>query len=106
MNTSAITHPIAMKAIEAFQAADSARWIPLFAKDVTLLDDGKRRDFKNFSTEAIKIERFTSIEEIEDNGTSIYGQYHSDVWGDFRAYFKFHFNEQGEINMLEIGQAD
>lgn len=106
MDTSKITNIIVKEAIDAFQSSDVNKWISLFSEDAVLLDDGKPRDLKEFSTQAIKIENFTSIDKVENNGKSIYGQFHSDEWGDFKAYFKFHFNEQGKIDMLEIGQAD
>lgn len=106
MDTSKIKNTIVKQAVDAFQSSDVNKWISLFAEDAVLLDDGKPRDLKRFSTHAIKTENFTSIDKIEDNGNAVYGHFHSDEWGDFKAYFKFHFNEQGKINMLEIGQAD
>jgi hypothetical protein len=106
MDTSLIKDRKVKDAIDAFQASNTNKWLSLFSEDVILLDDGKPRDFKKFSMEAIKMERFTSIDKIENNGTAVYGHFHSDVWGDFKTYFKFHFDEQGKINVLEIGQAN
>ncbi|WP_454045447.1 hypothetical protein [Chryseobacterium sp. Marseille-Q8038] len=106
MDTSKIKNIKVKQAIEAFQESDIEKWISLFAKDAVLLDDGSPRDLKEFSTHAILIENFVSIDKVEDNGNSVYGAFHSDKYGDFKAYFKFHFNKEGKINKLEIGQAD
>ena len=105
MNTEKINNEIVKSALEAWQQGDSELWLSFFTEDATLLDDGHIRNFKNFSTKAIGTERFTSIDNVEDNGLSIYGQFHSDTWGDFKTYFKFHINKERKIWQLEIGQA-
>lgn len=105
MDTSKITNNTVKKAVEAFQESDIEKWTSLFAKDAVLFDDGNPRNLKEFSTHAITIENFVSIDKVEDNGNSVYGAFHSDKYGDFKAYFKFHFNTEGKINKLEIGQA-
>ncbi|SHK33579.1 hypothetical protein SAMN05444267_100334 [Chryseobacterium polytrichastri] len=92
-------------AIEAWQDGNSKLWLSFFTTDVKLLDDGNLRDFKEFSTEALGHERFTTIDKAEDNGLSVYGHFHSDTWGDFKTYFKFHLDAEGKFNKLEIGQA-
>jgi hypothetical protein len=106
METNKITHPVAKAAIEAWQQGDSGKWLSFFTADAKLLDDGHFRNFKKFSTEAIGTERFTSIDKVEGSGLSVYGKFHSDTWGDFKTYFKFHVNGAGKIDQLEIGQAD
>lgn len=106
MDTSKIKNSSVKQAIDAFQSSDIKKWSSLFAKDAVLLDDGNPRDLKEFSTHAITIENFVSIDKVEDQGNSIYGAFHSDEYGDFKAYFKFHFNKEGKINKLEIGQAN
>jgi hypothetical protein len=106
MDTSKITNKVAKSAFEAWQNGNSKLWLSLFAENPKLLDDGHIRNFKNFSTEVIGHERFTSIDKVEDNGLSIYGQFHSDTWGDFKTYFKFHIDNNGKIYQLEIGQAN
>jgi len=92
-------------AIEAWQKGDTALWLSFFTTDAQLLDDGHPRDFRKFSTEVIGHERFISIDKIEDNGMSVYGYFHSDTWGDFKTYFKFHLDDTGKFDKLEIGQA-
>ena len=106
METNKISNKIVKAAIEAWQQGNSELWLSFFTKDAKLMDDGKSRNFNKFSTKAIGHERFTSIDKVENNGTSIYGQFHSDTWGDFKTYFKFHINNEGRIVQLEIGQAD
>jgi hypothetical protein len=106
MTYDAITNPIAKAAIEAWQKGDAVLWQSFFTADAKLLDDGNTRNLKKFSTETIGHERFLSIDKVEDNGLSVYGRFHSDTWGDFKTYFKFHVDANGKINKLEIGQAD
>ncbi|WP_048510341.1 hypothetical protein [Chryseobacterium sp. FH2] len=100
-----ISNPKVKVAIEAWQKGDTTLWLSFFTTDAQLLDDGHSRDFRKFSTEAIGHERFTSIDKVEDNGMSVYGYFHSDIWGDFKTYFKFHLDDTGRFDKLEIGQA-
>jgi hypothetical protein len=106
MDMNKITNKIVKEAIEAWQQGNSELWLSFFTIDAKLLDDGNIRNFKKFSTEAIGHERFTGIDKVEDSGLSVYGQFHSDTWGDFKTYFKFRINKEGRISQLEIGQAD
>jgi hypothetical protein len=105
MDTSKLSHPTVKAAFQAWQQGDSKLWLSYFTADAQLLDDGHPRNFQNFSTGAIGHERFTSIDIVKDSGRSIYGQFHSDTWGDFKTYFKFHLDANGKIYKLEIGQA-
>jgi hypothetical protein len=106
MDTSKLTNPIVKVAFQAWQQGDAKRWLSCFTNDAQLFDDGHPRNFNNFSTEAIGHEQFTSIDKIEDNGLSVYGKFHSDTWGNFKTYFKFHVDSNNKIYKLEIGQAD
>ncbi len=106
MDTNHITNNTVRLAFEAWQKGDSKLWLSFFTEDTKLYDDGHIRNFHKFSTEAIGHERFTTIDKVENNGLSIYGKFHSDTWGDFKTYFKFHINSEGKIYQLEIGQAD
>jgi hypothetical protein len=63
------------------------------------------RDLTEFSDEAVGHERFTRIEQVKDNGCNVFGQFHSDQWGEFRSYFKFHLTQDQKIRRLDIGQA-
>ena len=106
MDTNKLKNTLVKAALEAWQKGDSTLWLSFFTSDATLYDDGHTRNFMKFSTDAIGHEHFTSIDKVEDNGTSIFGKFHSDTWGDFKTYFKFHINSEGKIDKLEIGQAD
>lgn len=105
MEYNKISNETVKAAITAWQQGDSTLWLSFFTPDAELLDDGKPRDFKRFSKEAIGHERFMTIDKVEEDGRAVYGRFHSDTWGDFKTYFKFHFNSAGKVNKLEIGQA-
>jgi hypothetical protein len=105
MNTDKLSNSTVKKAIDALQSADGKSWFALFTADAQLFDDGNKMNFKSFFEAALGHERFTSIDKVEDNGLSLWGKFHSDKWGDFKTYFKFHINNEGKINRLDIGQA-
>ena len=106
MKSNIIQNQIVRQAFDAWQKADTDLWLSLFTNNAELFDDENPRDFYKFSTEAIGHERFLSIDKIEEDGTRIYGHFHSDTWGDFKTYFHFHIDSQGRIYKLNIGQAD
>ena len=105
MNTDPLRNPTVKAAIEALQNGDRKAWAALFEADAKLYDDGSPRSLEKFTREALGHERFTSIEKVENNGLDVIGGFHSDQWGDFRTYFKFHLSSSGKINRLDIGQA-
>ena len=105
LNTENLTNSTVLQAIDALQKGDASTWLSLFSADAELYDDGNKIDFHNFTKAAIGHERFTNIDKVENNGKDIYGKFHSDQWGDFKTYFKFHISDNGKINKLEIGQA-
>ncbi len=105
MITASLKHPVVKQAIDALQAADLEAWNALFSKEASLWDDGRKIDLDHFSQEALGHERFTAIDKVERDGLDIYGRFHSDRWGDFKTYFKFHIDNTGKIEKLEIGQA-
>lgn len=92
-------------AISALQNGDEKTWFSLFSADVALYDDGNQRQFNNFFKKALGRERFTRIDKVENGGLDVYGNFHSDQWGDFKTYFKFQLNKEGKISRLDIGQA-
>ncbi|RYD81089.1 MAG: hypothetical protein EOP55_00345 [Sphingobacteriales bacterium] len=105
IDLSKLTNAKVRAAIDALQKGDSKAWFPLFAQDVTLYDDGNQMQFNNFFKKALGHERFTSIDKVENNGLDVYGNFHSDQWGDFKTYFKFTINKEGKISRLDIGQG-
>lgn len=105
IDTTKLTNTTVKAAFEAWQNGDAVLWRSFFEPDATLLDDGSSRDFHSFSTKTIGHEHFTSIDKVENNGKEIYGKFHTESWGDFKTYFKFHINNNGKFTQLEIGQA-
>jgi len=106
MDTLLLTNPIVKQAIDALQIADKTTWFSLFTTAPELYDDGHKINFKTFFEKALGHEKFTSIDRIENKGLDIYGKFHSDQWGNFKTYFRFHINSAGKIERLDIGQAD
>ena len=92
-------------AIEALQNNDSKAWFAWFEPDAKLYDDGSPRDLKNFTDDAFGHERFTSIDRVDNDGLDLFGEFHSDQWGDFRTYFKFQLSPRKKIKRLDIGPA-
>jgi hypothetical protein len=105
MRLDLLTNPTVKAAIEALQKGDKNAWSALFAPDATMMDDGYPRDLKTFTRDALGHERFTSIDKVENGDLNIEGAFHSDIWGDFRTYFKFHLTSEGKISRLDVGQA-
>lgn len=106
VKTDHISNQTVKKALDALQNSDDKAWFSLFTENAELYDDGRKKNFRNFFTKAIGHERFTSIDKIENKSLLIYGKFHSDLWGDFKTYFKFQVDEKGKITRLDIGQAD
>jgi ketosteroid isomerase-like protein len=105
MKSDARLHPTVRMALEALESGDRDAWEALFESEAELFDDGKSRSLGTFSRDALGHERFTSIEDVENDGRDVVGQFHSDRWGDFRTYFRFRLSESGKIKRLDIGQA-
>lgn len=105
MDTSKLTNETVKKAFEALQKGEKETWSSLFTADAELYDDGSLRDLRAFNNNAIGHECFTSVDKVENDGKDIYGQFHSDQWGDFKVYFKFHINNEEKIHRLDIGQG-
>ncbi len=105
VNTDSLKNPTVKAAISALQKGDHEVWSSLFEANATLYDDGSPRSLPDFTKSAIGHERFTTIDKVSGDGLEITGQFHSDKWGDFRTYFRFHLSSVGKITRLDIGQA-
>ena len=57
---------------------------------------GRRDKFFIFGS---SLAYLTSIDKVEDGGQTIYGRFHSDQWGDFKTFLRFHF-ENGKITKM------
>lgn len=106
MDLSKITNKTVKGAVEALQEKDSEKWLTYFTDDAKMTDDGKPRDFQNFSENAVGEEWFTEIHRVENDGKAIYGHLTTRQWGAFDVYFKFHVNNEEKIYQLDIGQVN
>ena len=43
---------------------------------------------------------------MSPDGLEVVGNFHSEQWGDFRTYFRFHIDPRGKIQRLDVGQAE
>ena len=100
-----LTNPTVKAAIIALQEGNREAWSALFEPHAKLFDDGKPRNLHDFTRDALGHERFTSIDQVVNNGLELAGDFHSEQWGDFRAYFNFQLSHTGKIVRLDIGQA-
>jgi hypothetical protein len=105
MDINRLTNQTVKQAFDAWQKADGKHFLSFFTSDAKLYDDGNPRDFSKFVKNACGHEKFTSIDKVENNGLDITGNFHTESWGDFKTYFKFHLNAEGKIIRLDIGQA-
>lgn len=105
MDTDRLANPTVKAAIEALQRGDAGSWAALFEHDAQLYDDGSPRSLAAFTRDALGHERFTSIDTVANHGLDVTGHFHSEQWGDFRAYFRFQLAASGKIRRLDIGQA-
>ncbi len=101
-----LTNENVKQAIEALQANNKTAWFSYFTDDAVFTDDGNTRDFKAFFDNAFNHkEHFLSIDKVENNGLDITGNFYAGQWGTFKVYFKFHQNENGKFDRLDIGQV-
>jgi hypothetical protein len=101
-----LRNPTVKAAIDAFQAGDRKAWAGLFVHDAELFDDGSPRSLEKFTRDALGHERFTSFDRVSPDGLEVVGKFHSEQWGDFRTYFRFHLGPDGKIHRLDIGQVE
>ncbi len=105
MGTSKLINITVKEAFNAWQEGNSEKFLSYFTTDAKLTDDGNPRDLQKFVNEACGTEKFTTIDKVENDGKDIFGHFHTEKWGDFNVYFKFHVNQEGKIHQLDIGQV-
>ncbi|CAM3840860.1 SnoaL-like domain-containing protein [Elizabethkingia bruuniana] len=105
MDLSKITNKQVKNAIEALQSGDTKLY-SYFTENPEMTDDGHRIEFKSFFAKALGNEKFLSIDKVEDDGKTLYGNFKAGQWGTFRVFFKFHQNANGKFERLDIGQAN
>jgi len=104
MDLSKITNEKVKQAIEALQSGDKS-WYTFFTDDPEMTDDGNTVDFKRFFEKALGVEKFLTIDKVENDGKNIYGNFRAGQWGTFKVFFKFRLNTNGKFDRLDIGQA-
>lgn len=104
MDISKLTNENVKKAFEALQAGDKD-WYTFFTENPTMTDDGNRVDFKKFFAKALGLEKFLTIDRVENDGKDIYGNFKAGQWGTFTVFFKFHQNADGKFDRLDICQG-
>lgn len=104
MDLSKITDVTVKEALQALQDGDQS-WYGFFTENPVMTDDGNTIDFRSFFSNALGKEKFLSIDEVENDSKDIYGNFEAGKWGTFRTFFKFHKNNDGKFDRLDIGQA-
>jgi len=104
MDLSKISDDMVKQAIQALQDGDKS-WYGYFTENPLMTDDGNPVDFQSFFSNALGTEKFLNIDKVENEGKDIYGSFQAGKWGTFRTYFKFHKNNEGKFDRLDIGQA-
>ena len=106
-NFNLVTNELIRSAIIAINGQDSRKWFELFSDDAILSDDGSIHDFRKWSTRELFGSTacyVISIDKVEDDGRTIYCLFHSDRWGDFKTFMKFH-SIGNKISRLDVGQT-
>ena len=106
MEISTLANATVRAALEAFQKGDRTAWAALFETDAELFDDGSARSLDRFTRDALGRERFTSFDWASPDGLQVVGKLHSEQWGDFKTYFRFHLGPDGKIHRLDVGQVE
>jgi hypothetical protein len=106
----AVDQPIVRSAIEAMNSGNKKQWYELFSNKPKLTDYGNPYDFSEWSERELfglwsSVAYLASIDKVEDGGLMIYGKFHSDQWGDFKTFMRFHV-ENDKITKLEVGQTE
>ncbi|WP_051891367.1 hypothetical protein [Chryseobacterium sp. JM1] len=104
MDLSKITDDTVKQAIQALQDGNQS-WYTFFTENPVMTDDGNTIDFKSFFSNALGKEKFLSIDKVENDSKDIYGNFEAGKWGTFHTFFKFHKNNEGKFDRLDIGQA-
>jgi hypothetical protein len=106
LDLNAISHHIVKSAIEAMNGRNKKQWYALFSDKPAFTDDGNPHDFTDWCEKELfgtSLAYLSSIDKVEDGGLTVYGRFHSDQWGDFRTFLKFHV-DNGKITKMAVGQ--
>ena len=108
LDLNAVANPIIKSAIEAINRRNKKQWYKSFSDKPEFTDDGNPQDFIEWCEKELfgsSLSYLASIDKVEDGGLTIYGMFHSDQWGDFKTFLRFHM-ENEKITKLEVGQTD
>jgi hypothetical protein len=104
----AIDQPIIRMAIEAMNSRNKKQWYGLFSASPEFTDDGNPHDFTKWCESELfgsSMAYLTSIDKVEDYGLTIYAMFHSDQWGDYKTFLRFHVQD-AKITRMAVGQVD
>ncbi|GAA5219489.1 hypothetical protein [Membranihabitans marinus] len=82
MYLSIISNNYFCNAIEALQNCHQSKY-SYFTKNPKMTDDGNPKDFDKFFKAALGEEKFLTIDKVEDDGKSIYGNFYAGQWASF-----------------------
>ncbi len=108
MNIDQLSNPIVKAAFTAVNNNDQASWLALFGQGAILTDDGDPSNLAQWSTSELFGKgngRILNIDGEEADGLTINTLFHSNVWGEFKAFWKFEI-QAGKIIRLDVGQID
>jgi hypothetical protein len=103
-----IGDPVVRSAIEALNQRDREQWYRSFSDHPALTDDGIAHEFTEWCESELfgaSLAYLASIDSVEDGGLTIYGEFHSDQWGDFKTFLRFRV-ENGVITKMDVGQTE
>jgi hypothetical protein len=103
-----IDDPVVRSAIDAMNSRNKKRWYGSFSDSPAFTDDGIAHDFTEWCESELfgsSLAYLVSIDKVEDGGLTIHGKFHSDQWGDFKTFLRFHI-ENGKITKMDVGQTE
>jgi hypothetical protein len=108
MGIADLSNVVVRTALEAINTRQREVWLGLFAPDAMLTDDGTPHDYVEWAdAELFGVAsggQVTAITRVEDDGQTVYTDFHSNQWGDFRGVWKFQI-QAGKITRLDVEQA-
>lgn len=106
IDLSKITNDVVRKAIEVQQNNDINAWLAIFSEHTDFVNDGVKADFKPFFYRAFDFhEKLLTIEQVNDDGNYLRGNYFDGNFGIYRVSMKFHQNESQKLDRLEWEQV-
>ena len=97
LDLNAVDNPIVKSAIEAINRRNKKQWYKSFSDNPALIDDGNPQDFIEWCEKELfgsSLSYLASIDKVEDGGLTIYGMFHSEQWGDFKTFLRFHMENE------------